>query len=85
MNNLRSALPLILTTIVIGLSVPGCASDRSNAINKNRILAMSPGNKQRTCEPGYALACESSQGHIRYCSCLDREMLRDVIPPDPAR
>jgi len=83
--NSRKVLPLLLT-IAAALSMPGCAADRSNAINKNRILAMSPANKQqRTCEAGYALACESTQGHIRYCSCLDREMLRDVIPPDPAR
>ena len=84
MMNSRRLLPLYLT-IALGLSVAGCAADRSNAIAKNRILAMSPGNKQRVCESGYALACESSQGYIRYCSCLDREMLRDVIPPDPAR
>ena len=79
------SIPLILSTIVLGLSISGCASDRSNAIANNRILATSPGNKQRLCESGYALACESTQGHIRYCSCLDREMLREVIPPDPAR
>jgi hypothetical protein len=73
----------VMTTL---LFLSACASERSNAIMKNRVLAMSPGNTAaRACANGYVFTCKTTQEHVQQCYCLDQTMLRDVIPPDPAR
>ncbi|GEM_PF-3158164 len=78
---LANVIPALLAVTLLG----ACATDRSNAIMKNRILATSPGNQMRMCPSGYVLTCKSTQEHVEQCYCLDRDVLRDVIPPDPAR
>lgn len=76
---------LLASGVVTAFLSVGCATDPSNVIMKNPVLAASPGNRQKQCQTGYVYTCKTSQEQVVNCYCLDQDVLRDVLPPDPAR
>jgi len=69
----RYKIPVLVGSLALGLSLPGCATEKPSA------ESLAEGQLQ--CRVGSTRACKEKHGRVVSCTCTSKDALMDILYP----